>query len=70
MTPDELRDAARSIVDRTTAEQGKPLHVADPATLARLALVLSPVPAERRHAPKAASRRPSTPSSLGGPRAA
>jgi hypothetical protein len=61
MTPDELRDAARSIVDRTTAEQGKPLHVADPATLARLALVLSPVPAERRHAagrPQPAHKRP------------
>jgi hypothetical protein len=51
---EELFDAARTWAARTAAEQGLPVHVEDPATVARLAVLLSPgAPVEHRRAPAA-----------------
>jgi hypothetical protein len=46
MTPAEVREAARRIVERSTREQGLPFHVEDPAVLARTARVLRAAQAE------------------------
>jgi hypothetical protein len=52
MTPAEVREAARRIVERSTREQGLPFHVEDPAVLARTARVLRAARAERALAPE------------------
>jgi hypothetical protein len=44
VTPDELREAARAYVERSTREQGVPFHVTDPSTLAHLAALFTPAP--------------------------
>ncbi len=38
----KLRDAAQTIVERTTRAQGLPFHVTDPTVLARTAALLAP----------------------------
>jgi hypothetical protein len=46
MSPAEIREAARRIVERSTREQGLPFHVEDGAVLARTARLLRAALAE------------------------
>ncbi len=40
MTPAQLREAARALVKRSTAAQGLPEHITDPAVLGRVAAII------------------------------
>lgn len=48
MTPDELREAAAALVERTTAAQALPALIADPRLLERAAALVTPPPAAKR----------------------
>lgn len=52
MTPDELREAASALVERTTTAQALPRLVADPRLLDRAAAMLAPVAEARRRSPR------------------